>query len=45
MDCEPSSLFKPQEYTLPESVQTVTKLVGIFTIFHINIYNSIVKDK
>ncbi|XP_043462350.1 phosphatidate cytidylyltransferase, photoreceptor-specific [Leptopilina heterotoma] len=32
MDCEPSSLFKPQEYTLPESVQTVTKLINMSTI-------------
>ena len=28
MDCEPSYLFKPQEYTLPESLQTITQLVG-----------------
>lgn len=32
MDCEPSSLFKPQEYTLPESLQTITKLVRYFLI-------------
>lgn len=29
MDCEPSSLFKPQEYTLPESLQTITKLINM----------------
>ncbi|XP_015591715.1 phosphatidate cytidylyltransferase, photoreceptor-specific isoform X1 [Cephus cinctus] len=26
MDCEPSSLFRPQEYTLPECLQTITKM-------------------
>ncbi|XP_051168094.1 phosphatidate cytidylyltransferase, photoreceptor-specific [Leptopilina boulardi] len=31
MDCEPSSLFKPQEYTLPESLQTITKLINMKT--------------
>jgi hypothetical protein len=29
MDCEPSSLFRPQEYTLPESLSGILQLVCI----------------
>lgn len=27
MDCEPSSLFQPQEYMLPKSLQVISKMV------------------
>lgn len=29
MDCEPSSLFRPQEYTLPESLQKTAEMVNL----------------
>jgi hypothetical protein len=33
MDCEPSSLFRPQEYTLPESLSGILQLVCIFALY------------
>jgi phosphatidate cytidylyltransferase len=27
MDCEPSVLFQPQEYTLPNNLQVITEMV------------------
>lgn len=27
MDCEPSSLFQPQEYGLPKCLQVITRMV------------------
>ncbi|XP_035740221.1 phosphatidate cytidylyltransferase, photoreceptor-specific-like isoform X1 [Vespa mandarinia] len=28
MDCEPSSLFQPQEYSLPKSLQVITRMIN-----------------
>jgi hypothetical protein len=33
MDCEPSSLFRPQEYTLPDSLSGILQLVCIFALY------------
>lgn len=32
MDCEPSSLFQPQEYTLPNSLQVISRMVKYFYV-------------
>lgn len=32
MDCEPSSLFQPQDYTLPSSLQVISRMVIYFYI-------------
>lgn len=35
MDCEPSSLFQPQEYTLPNSFQVISRMVMHLCIWNI----------
>lgn len=38
MDCEPSSLFRPQEYTLPETLFGVLQVVSVY-MFNLKMYS------